>query len=86
MDQQSGEGLIEPVIAIAMLAVVVAIALSECDEQKRWTEYAVEQNCVVTATERGTWHHVPDGKGGATMHRSPDRKTYRCEDGTTHTR
>lgn len=86
MHKQAGHGLIEPAVALVVLAIIVAVAVSECDEQKKWSEYAAQNNCVVTATERGRWYSVPDSKGGSTPHRSADRKTYRCEDGTTHTR
>lgn len=76
----------EVVIAFGAMGLVVLGGIGLYKEQKAWERYAKENNCKVIATERGRYYHTPDGKGGTNLHKEADRTTYRCDDGTTHTR
>lgn len=86
MKRPNGFSLIEALIAMAIVALLFVIGVAEYRDLQDWNKYAAQNNCVVIATERGRWYYLPDGKGGTSTHKEADRMTYRCEDGTTHTR
>lgn len=86
MQSQTGLSITEALIILAIIALLFVVGVASYQDLQDWNKYAKQNNCVVIATERGSWYFLPDGKGGTSMHKHADRTTYRCEDGTTHIR
>lgn len=86
MKRSVGFTQFEVVVALAVVCLLVLGGIATYKEMRAWQKYAEENGCKVIATERGRYYHVPDGQGGTNLRKEPDRKTYRCEDGTTHVR
>lgn len=75
-----------PCLIVALLLVAVGASISEAE---KWERFAAEHDCKLVRVVSGSVSYgtvTINGKTGSADSYTPERKTYRCNDGVEYTR